>query len=131
MKPVVVPVDGRCGGRPPRLVGSDFITPADSRWWAWTADAACRGVGPDEFFGAGGRGRRRCRVISPVVEVCFWWALVAESDLGYRFGIWGGASPAVRANVAWVTGVDYARARFAAAAAEWAPESGPPAELTG
>ena len=132
MKPVVVPVDGRCGvGRPPRLVGSDVITPADWQWWAWTAHAACRGVGPDEFFGAGGRGRRRCRVC-PVVEVCFWWAVVAESDLGYRFGIWGGAPPAVRANVARVTGVDYARARLAAAVAEWAQERwGRPAELTG
>jgi hypothetical protein len=63
-----------------------------------------------------------------VVEACFWWAIVAESDLGYRFGIWGGATPAVRAQVARVTGVGYARARFAAAAGQWQGSSGRPGE---
>ena len=86
--------------------------------WAWVEHAACRGVGAAEFFGSAAGGRKRCRGC-PVAEACFWGAIVAEADVGYRFGIWGGATPAVRAQVAWVTGVDYARARFAACAAQW------------
>jgi hypothetical protein len=124
MKPAVVPADRQSALC--RSVGGEFM-PDDGQWWAWLEDAACRGVGPAEFFEAQGRGRRRCRVC-PAVEACFWWAIVAESDLGYRFGIWGGATPAVRAQVARVTGVAYARARFAAAAGQWQGSSGRPAE---
>jgi hypothetical protein len=66
-----------------------------------------------------------------VAEVCFWWAVTVESDLGYRFGIWGGTHPAVRARIAWVTGIDYARARFVAAAMQWSASShGRPADLS-
>jgi hypothetical protein len=82
--------------------------------------AACRGVDAGVFFGiATAGGRRRGRTCS-VGEPCFWWAIVAESDLGYRFGLWGGASAALRARVVRVTGVDHARRRFAAEAAAWA-----------
>ncbi|MDQ1361744.1 MAG: Transcription factor WhiB [Acidimicrobiaceae bacterium] len=113
----------------PVLVGTGFAAPDGSGLLEWMEQAACRGVGAAEFFGTGvSRGRKRCRGC-PVVEPCFWWAIVAESDLGYRSGLWGGASPAVRAQVARVTGVEYARARFVAAAAEWGRQcSGRPAE---
>jgi hypothetical protein len=128
MNPAVVPADRQTEARrSPRLVGAESVAP-DEAEREWMEHAVCRGVGAAEFFDASGRGRRRCRVC-PVAEVCFWWAIVAESDLGYRFGVWGGASPAVRAQVARVTGIDYARARFAAAAGEWAQGlSGRPAE---
>lgn len=86
---------------------------------AWMNDAACRGVGAADFFGptaGGGRWCRRC----PVVECCFWWAVVVEWDSGYRFGIWGGATPALRDRVGAVAGVGYARARLVQARREWA-----------
>jgi hypothetical protein len=105
--------------RSPLTVGVNIGAP-DPGERAWMQYAACRGVGAAEFFGtAAARGRKRCRVC-PVREACFWGAIVFESDLGYRYGIWGGATPAVRAQVAWVTGVDYAWARFEEAAAVWA-----------
>jgi len=88
----------------------------------WRDQAACRGVEVAEFFGgrrARARGVARCRVC-PVAEVCFWFAVVTEAETGYRFGIWGGASPAVRAQVAWVTGSDHARVRLSTVLAEWA-----------
>ena len=55
----------------------------------------------------------------PVAEVCLWWAVAAEWDLSYRFGIWGGVGPAVRARLAELTGIGYARTRFVATAAQW------------
>jgi hypothetical protein len=101
------------------LVDTDFAAPAGV--FAWIEQAVCRGVGTAEFYGtAMSKGSKRCRVC-PVIEPCFWWAIVAESDLGYRCGLWGGATPTIRAQVARVTGVEYARSRFAAAAAQCAP----------
>jgi transcription factor WhiB len=120
MKPAAVLPDDRSGVcRPLRRAGVESVAPDQAGLWAWMEHAACRGVGASEFFGPAAVGRKRCRAC-PVIEICFWWAIVAESDLAYRSGIWGGASPAVRAQVAWVTGVDYARSRFAACAAQWA-----------
>jgi hypothetical protein len=85
----------------------------------WMTDAACRGVGIGEFFAPDGRGRRWCRCC-PVAECCFWWAMVTEWETGFRFGIWGGATPAVRAQVAGVVGGVGARDRLADALAQWA-----------
>jgi hypothetical protein len=89
--------------------------------WAWMDRAACRGLGTAEFFGdwaATAKGRARCRSC-PVAEVCLWWGVVAEWDLSYRFGVWGGVGPAVRARLARATGLGYAWARFVAAAMQW------------
>jgi len=105
-------------GRPAGKVDSSCAAPSEAGWWAWMDDAACRGVGVEEFFGAAAHGGRWCRRC-PVVEVCFWWAMVVEADAGYHFGIWGGASPAVRARVAAVVGVGWARARLVEARCEW------------
>jgi hypothetical protein len=85
------------------------------------ADAACAGVGPGEFFGLDAGGMRWCQRCS-VMECCFWWAVVGEREVGYRFGIWGGASPATRERVAEVTDVGYARARLARAVDQWAEQ---------
>src|ERR1700730_2315707 len=89
--------------------------------WAWMDRAACRGLGTAEFFGdwtAMAKGRARCGSC-PVAEVCLWWGIVAEWDLPYRFGIWGGVGPAVRARLARATGLGHAWARFVAAATGW------------
>jgi hypothetical protein len=89
--------------------------------WAWMDRAACRGLGTAEFFGdwtAMAKGRACCRGC-PVAEVCLWWGVVAEWDLSYRFGIWGGVGPAVRARLARATGLGHAWARFVAAAMGW------------
>lgn len=105
----------------PWAMGVEVSVPTEADLWAWMDHAACRGVGCEEFFGRRAvmaKGRARCRVC-PVAEICFWWAVVAESDLGYRFGIWGGTTPGLRARTAWVTGVDYARVRFVAEVAQW------------
>jgi Transcription factor WhiB len=83
------------------------------------ADAACAGVGVGEFFGPDAAGRRWCRCCA-VVECCFWWAVVVESEVGYRFGIWGGATPATRERVAAVAGTSYARVRLVQALGDWA-----------
>ena len=92
-----------------------FAAPDRPELWAWMEDAACRGLGPAEFFGdwhTMAKGRRRCSAC-PVREICLWWGIVAEWDLScYRFGIYGGVGPSIRARIATVTGIGYARARF-------------------
>ncbi len=129
MRAAAVPTDGQAkraglGGRPgpgsPRAATERPGGEADLL--AWMDQAACRGAGPADFFGepaARARGQARCGG-GPVCEVCLWWALAVEAEAGYRFGIWGGASPVVRAGIAWVTGAAYPRARFVAAAVAWA-----------
>lgn len=101
------------------------LAPDKADLWAWMSHAACRGLGTPEFFGdrtAMAKGRARCRAC-PVAEVCLWWAVVAEWDLSYRFGIWGGVGPAGRARIAGATRIGYARARFIAAAVQWSETS--------
>ena len=88
----------------------------------WRDAAACRGAPTVEFFGAGSaraRGRARCEGCV-VAEVCLWWAIVAEDDIGYRNGVWGGLSPARRSKVAAEVGEDGARANLVAVLGAWA-----------
>ena len=87
---------------------------------AWRDAAACRGAPTAEFFGrrsAQVRGRARCEGCV-VVEVCLWWAIVAEDGAGYRYGLWGGLSPARRIKVAAEVGADGARANLVAVLGE-------------
>ena len=49
-----------------------------------------------------------------VVEVCLWWAIVAEDGADYRYGLWGGLSPARRTKVAAEVGAEEARANLVA-----------------
>jgi hypothetical protein len=101
--------------------GVGFAAADSAELWAWMGHAACRGLGTAEFFGDGtamAKGRARCQSC-PVAEVCLWWGVVAEWDLPYRFGIWGGVGPAVRARLAGATGLGPARARFVTAAMQW------------
>ncbi len=122
-----------CGGPTDGHGGAGIgPTPPDgghgAPWPAWMTDAACAGVGVGEFFGPDPAGWRWCRCC-PVVECCFWWAMVVESDAGYRFGIWGGATPATRERVAAVVGTSYARVRLTQSLCDWAGTTrGPPAE---
>lgn len=85
---------------------------------AWRGWAACRGVAPAVFFDRGfmARALQLCRSC-PVAEPCLWWAMATEENSGYRFGIWGGTTPAVRARMATVVGPDYVRRRLQAAQA--------------
>lgn len=53
-----------------------------------------------------------------VAEVCLWWAIVAEDGAGYRYGVWGGLSPARRTEVAAEVGADGARANLVAVLGE-------------
>jgi hypothetical protein len=53
-----------------------------------------------------------------VAEVCLWWAIVAEDGAGYRYGVWGGLSPARRTKVAAEVGADGARANLVAVLGE-------------
>lgn len=82
----------------------------------WRDAAACRGAPTAEYFGrpsARLRGRARCERCM-VAEVCLWWAIVAEDGAGYRYGVWGGLSPARRSKVAAEVGADGARANLIA-----------------
>jgi hypothetical protein len=88
-----------------------------ARWWI--DQAACRGLGPQEFFGPSAGGVRWCRRC-PVIDCCFWTAMVAEFEDGLRFGIWGGATPATRERVAAVVGSVWARTRLDQALGHWA-----------
>jgi Transcription factor WhiB len=86
----------------------------------WRDAAACRGAPTAEFFGrrsARVRGRARCEGCV-VAEVCLWWAIVAEVGVGYRYGVWGGLSPARRSKVAADVGADGARANLVAVLGE-------------
>jgi hypothetical protein len=98
--------------------GVDFA--AASAGVGWRDAAACRGAPTAEFFGrpsARLRGRARCEACV-VAEVCLWWAIVAEDGVGYRYGVWGGLSPARRSKVAAEVGADGARANLVAVLGE-------------
>ena len=106
--------------------GTGLPAPVAGAGRAWMAQAACRGTGVAGFFGTPEemtRARAQHCAGCPVQEICLWWAIGAEAEVGYRFGIWGGVGPAVRAQITSITGVGYARARLVAAAGVWAYES--------
>ena len=74
---------------------------------AWRSAASCAGVDPVLFHAPEGRGHKRAKAICahcPVADPCFWSAMVAEAATGYRFGIWGGCTPAQRDHVASAMG---------------------------
>ena len=61
----------------------------------WRSLAACRGLGPDDFYSPPyRRALARCRHCL-VWEPCLFLAL-ANEGAGYRYGVWGGATPAQR-----------------------------------
>lgn len=61
----------------------------------WRSLAACRGLGPDDFYSPPySRALARCRRC-PVWGPCLFLALASEGA-GYRFGAWGGATPTQR-----------------------------------
>ena len=61
----------------------------------WRSLAACRGLGPEDFYSPPyRRALARCRHC-PVWEPCLFLALASEGA-GYRYGAWGGATPAQR-----------------------------------
>lgn len=95
----------------------------------WREAGACRGTGPEEFFGDRAQQERakvRCRVC-PVIEVCFWWAVVTEWD-GYHVGVFGGAGPRLRSAVSRDLTLRDAKARLEGALIGWRAASGAPME---
>ena len=47
------------------------------------------------------------------MRFCFWFALVTEERAGYRFGVWGGTTPARRSEIARLVGPGHAHGRLA------------------
>jgi hypothetical protein len=82
--------------------------------YGWRQFAACRGLGPAAFFDELPRHALACCARCPVQEICLWYALAIEEEVGYRFGLWAGTTPTVRARIARVTGPGYSRGRLAA-----------------
>jgi hypothetical protein len=61
----------------------------------WHSQAACRGIGPDVFFGAGRPSTRRAFVLCaqcPVRQPC----RDAAEDHSVDYGIWGGTTASER-----------------------------------
>jgi hypothetical protein len=72
------------------------LAAADARWHP---HARCAQTGPDGFYDRPAAARRLCATC-PAAEPCLWAALALEQVLGYRYGIWGGTTPARRARIA-------------------------------
>jgi hypothetical protein len=85
-------------GTAPRITGPDAPTASNG----WRAQAACRGADPRDFTypeSAAQTWRPYCDHC-PVAELCLWEALALEARSGYRYGIWGGCTPARRHRIA-------------------------------
>ena len=68
----------------------------------WQRSAACRGSDPTLFHGTPSGHRRAqllCRRCS-VADICLWSAMVDEAATPYRYGVWGGLTPAQRHRLA-------------------------------
>lgn len=63
---------------------------------AWMADAACRGMGVDEFFPRRGDDSRPAKAVCAgclVRDECLAFAFEHEGDgMNLRVGVWGGTS---------------------------------------
>jgi hypothetical protein len=70
-------------------------TPADEH--RWRAHAACRHDDPS--YHEPQQPHPHCDTC-PAAEPCLWFALAAEATVGYRYGYWGGTTPARRARIA-------------------------------
>jgi WhiB family transcriptional regulator, redox-sensing transcriptional regulator len=70
------------------------LPPVTSANWDWQMKAACRGLGPEYFYGtqSGNDHRLRERAAKavcaecPVIETCLAWALSTKES----WGVWGG-----------------------------------------
>lgn len=71
------------------------LAAADARWHP---HAACARDGPDPYFTRRPTGRS-CAAC-PAAEPCLWAAMALEQIVGYRYGIWGGTTPARRDRIA-------------------------------
>lgn len=99
----------------------------DARWRPY---AACAQTDIELFYELANPTRRRdakavCAAC-PAAEPCLWAALAAEQAAGYRYGIWGGTTPARRARIAATLPPVGLAATYLAVAASWSP----PAALT-
>jgi hypothetical protein len=89
----------------------------------WHADATCcaRRAGLSRFFPPSskrGHWRAYCERC-PVIDVCFWTAMVTEFESGYHNGIWGGTTAAQRRHIAGVVGTSIPTIRLEEVLATW------------
>lgn len=101
------------------VVSLDIVPrdPAENRWRAY---AACASGDDHSDYHDSRRRHPRCDTC-PGSEPCLWFGLANEKDAGYRYGCWGGTTPARRARIAAGLGdVDY-RQWYRELAASWQP----------
>lgn len=95
---------------------------ADARWRPY---AACAQTDTELFYElTNPTSRRAAKAICatcPAAEPCLWAALAAEQAAGYRYGIWGGTTPARRARITATLPPIGLMAAYLAVAASWSP----------
>jgi hypothetical protein len=96
-----------------RVAVSSDARAADADATRWRDGALCRQMGPAAFYSRATAAALALCKRCPVDETCFWFALVIEERAGYRFGVWGGTTPARRAEIAHLVGPGYALGRLA------------------
>ena len=87
---------------PPCDGGLDTDAPSRPPAPEWQLSGACRGSDPTLFHGTPA-GHRRAQLLCrrcPVSEICLWSAMVDEEPTPYRYGVWGGLTPAQRHRLA-------------------------------
>lgn len=107
-----------------RAVGAEAIAarPAGLASTSWTELAACRQMGHSRFFAQSSSAARSICARCGVDEICFWFAMAHEEQVGYRSGVWGHTTPAMRKEIAALIGPGYAQRRLAAVLARWRAE---------
>jgi hypothetical protein len=91
----------------------------------WRPYAACAHTTPQTVSEPANPASRRAAkqlcAACPVAECCLWAALAAEQIVGYRYGIWGGTTPARRARIAAGLPPVGLTATYLAVVVSWSP----------
>lgn len=96
------------------------ITPSDPGENRWRACAACASGDDHSDYHDSRRRHPRCDTC-PASEPCLWFGLANEKDAGYRYGCWGGTTPARRARIAAGLGDGDYRQWYRQLATSWHP----------
>ena len=95
---------------------------ADARWRPY---AACAQADTELFYElTNPTSRRAAKTVCaacPAAEPCLWAALATEAAAGYRYGIWGGTTPARRARIAATLPPVGLTATYLAVVGSWSP----------
>ena len=104
------------------MAPSPSLAGAEARWRLY---AACAHTSPQTFYQpthpVSRRAAKQLCAACPVAECCLWAALAAEQIAGYRYGIWGGTTPARRARIAAGLPDMGLTATYLAVVASWSP----------